>query len=94
MRSLPLVVILSFFVFAPLHAESPLDPKGNAKITKNEAEHIALRKYPGARVSAAKLETVQGHLVWSLQLATTNDGTKPVAVDAMTGRMAGAHEKE
>ena len=94
MRSLSLVIILSFLVFAPLHAESPLDPKGNAKITKNEAEHIALRKYPGARVGTAKLETVHGQLVWSLELVTTNDGTKPVAVDAMTGRLAGAHEKK
>lgn len=94
MRSLSLVAVLSFLVFAPLHAESPRNPLGSAKITKNEAEHIALRKYPGARVTAAKLETVHGHLVWSLELATTNDGKKPVAVDALSGRMVGEHGKK
>lgn len=93
MRSLSLIVILSLLALAPLRAESPLDPKGHAKITKNEAEHIALRRYPGARVSTAKLETVKGQLVWSLELVTTQEGTKPIAVDAMTGRVAGDHER-
>lgn len=69
---------------------SPLHPTGKAKITKNEAEHIALKRFPGARVKSAKLETVQGKLVWSLQIV--EEGAKParhVAVDAMSGRMAG-----
>lgn len=92
MKLFSLIVFLSFLVFAPLRAESPLNPKGDAKITKNEAEHIALRQYPGARVTEGKLETVHGKLVWSLQLATTSEGTKPVAVDAMTGRITRAQD--
>jgi uncharacterized membrane protein YkoI len=51
---------------------SPLDPKGTAKITRNEAEHIALKQYPGGRVKMAKLETVDGKLVWSIEIANPN----------------------
>lgn len=93
MKLLLLLASLSLILIAPLHAESPLDPKGNAKITKNEAEHIALRKYPGAHVTAGKLKKVHGKLVWSLELATAGDGTKPVAVDALTGRLIEPVEK-
>lgn len=68
---------------------NPLNPEGHAKITKNEAEHIALKQYPGERVQAAKLETVDGKLVWSLQLTEAKGNpAHNVAVDAMTGRIA------
>jgi len=54
---LSLLLSLSFL------SANPSDRKGGAKITKNEAEHIALHYHPGARVTAAKLETVQSKLV-------------------------------
>lgn len=88
MKLLSLFAFAAFLSLSPLQA-NPLNPEGNAKITKNEAEHIALKQYPGERVQAAKLETVDGKLVWSLQL--TEAKGKPehnVAVDAMTGRIA------
>ena len=69
-----------------LLAASPHDPKG-AKITKNEAQHIALKGYPGARVTAAKLENVRGILVWSIEIAPDNAKPVLVAVDAKTGRV-------
>jgi uncharacterized membrane protein YkoI len=66
---------------------SPRDRKGDAKITKNEAEHIALKRFHSAHVTAAKLETVKGQLVWSVEIAR---GVSPqltnVVVDAMSGR--------
>jgi uncharacterized membrane protein YkoI len=67
---------------------SPPGPKGDAKITKNEAEHIALMSYRGARVTAAKLEKVPGRLVWLIEIAPPK--SKPavaVTVDAMSGRI-------
>ncbi len=88
MKLISFAVCSLVLCLAPIQA-SPLDPKGNAKITKNEAEHIALKRFPGARVTSAKLETVQGKLVWSLQIL--DEGAKSaraVAVDAMTGRIA------
>ena len=78
--------ILSIFLGLSLLAASPQNPKGDAKITKNEAEHIALRQHHGARVTAAKLETVEGKLVWSIEVAQGENRTM-VAVDAMTGRI-------
>lgn len=87
MKLLSFFALAAFLALTPLSA-SPLNPKGNAKITKNEAEHIALKQYPGARVQAAKLETVQGKLVWSLQVVEAEGKpARAVAVDAMTGRI-------
>lgn len=86
---------LSCFLCLSWLAASPLDPEGPAKITKNEAEHIALKRFPGAHVTAAKLETVQGKLVWSVEIAGPK--TQPstaVAVDAVTGRIASVGNKE
>ncbi len=77
---------LSLLLSLSLLGASPRHPKG-AKITKNEAEHIALKHYPGARVTAAKLETVRGILVWSIEIAPSNAQPVVVAVDARTGRV-------
>ncbi len=88
MKLISFAVCSLVLCLAPIQA-SPLNPKGNAKITKNEAEHIALKRFPGARVTSAKLETVQGRLVWSLQIAEEDARTaRPVAVDALSGRIA------
>ena len=88
MKLFSLFLCTALLSLASLRAD-PLNPPGNAKITKNEAEHIALKQYQGERVLAAKLETVQGKLIWSLQLSEAKD--KPahtVAVDALTGHIA------
>ncbi len=77
-----LVVCLS-----PFQA-SPLNPKGDAKITKNEAEHIALKHHEGARVTAAKLEKVAGKLVWSIEVSRPKaKKVTQVTVDAMSGHI-------
>ena len=87
MKLLSFVLCSLVLGFSPLQA-SPHDLGGNAKITKNEAEHIALKRFPGAHVTSAKLETVQGKLVWSLQIADEGARTvQQVAVDAVTGRI-------
>jgi uncharacterized membrane protein YkoI len=65
---------------------SPLETKSGAKITKNEAEHIALKQHPGGRVAAAKLETVQKAKVWSIEIAE-GEQRQMVLVDAMSGRI-------
>ncbi len=68
MKLLSLAALSLLLCFSFLSA-SPPDPKGDAKITKNEAEHIALMRYPGARVTAAKLDKVKGRLVWLIEIA-------------------------
>ena len=87
MKLVSLTTLSLLLCFSFLSA-SPLDTKGEAKITKNEAEHIALKNYPGARVTAAKLEKVTGRLVWLIEIAPPK--SKPavaVTVDAMSGRI-------
>jgi Predicted membrane protein len=75
---------LSLLLSLSLLAASPHKPK-DAKITRNEAQHIALKRYPGGRVTTAKLETVQGILVWSIEITPSNAQPVTVAVDATTG---------
>ena len=74
---------------------SPNEPKSRAKITKNEAEHIALKQHPGARVVSAKLESANGHLVWLLEIAQRpGEPSARVEVDAMSGRIGMPNEKK
>ena len=87
MKLLALGALSLFLSFSFSHARPP-DPKGEAKITKNEAEHIALNRYPDSRVIAAKTEKVAGRLVWMIEIAPPKP--KPattVKVDAMSGRI-------
>ena len=71
---------------------SPLETKSGAKITKNEAEHIALKQHPGARVTAAKLETVQKVKIWSIEIAQ-GEQRQMVLVDAMSGQHHPAQDR-
>ena len=82
LTALSLLLCLSFV------SASPLDTKNGAKITKNEAEHIALKNYPGARVTAARLEKGAGGLIWLIEIASPKTKTAvAVTVDAVSGRI-------
>jgi uncharacterized membrane protein YkoI len=65
-----------------------------AKVTKADAEKIALGKVPGGTVKEGELEKEKGKLIWSFDLTTpdTKDITE-VNVDAITGDVVGV-EKE
>ena len=59
-----------------------------AKITRNQAEHLALAKVAHGKVSAAELEREHGILIWSFDI--TQPGTRNISevqVDAKTGRV-------
>jgi hypothetical protein len=60
--------------------------EAQAKITKAEAQKIALDKVPGGTIKEGDLEKEKGKLLWSFDIATpgTKDITE-VQVDAMTG---------
>jgi uncharacterized membrane protein YkoI len=77
---------LSLLLGLSMVCASPLEKEHGTKITKNEAEHIALKDHQGSRVAAAKLETVEGRKVWSIEIAQGEHRTM-VAVDAMSGRI-------
>ena len=85
----------SIVVSFSLLQASPEDSKGVAKITKNEAEHIALRNHAGARVTAANLETVQGKMVWLVDVAEPKaQHAMHVSVDAMSGHILSEKKSE
>jgi uncharacterized membrane protein YkoI len=68
--------------------------QAQAKITRADAEKIALAKAPGGTVKGAELENEDGKLVWSFDIVTpgTKDITE-VLVDAQTGAVVSV-EKE
>jgi Peptidase propeptide and YPEB domain len=83
---LPSLVLLLLFLGCSPNFANPLPKEPGTKITKNEAEHIALKNHEGARVTAAKLETSEGHKIWRIELAQ-NERRTIVAVDAVTGQI-------
>ncbi len=68
--------------------------EAKAKITKPDAEKIALTKAPGGTIKEGELEKENGKLIWSFDITMpdTNDITE-VQVDAKTGAIV-AVEKE
>lgn len=66
------------------------DLAATAKITKAQAEEIALAKVPGGTIKEAELEKEKGRVIWSFDIATP--GTKDITevnVDAVSGEIAG-----
>jgi uncharacterized membrane protein YkoI len=60
--------------------------EAQAKITRAQAEKIALDKAPGGTIKEGEIEKEKGKLIWSFDIATP--GTKDITevnVDAMTG---------
>lgn len=70
------------------------DLEARAKISKVEAERIALTQAPGGTIKEGELEKEHGKLIWSFDIATpgTSDITE-VQVDAITGQIVSV-EKE
>lgn len=68
--------------------------QSEAKITRAQAESIALAKVPNGTIKEGELEKEKGKLIWSFDIATpgAKDITE-VAVDAKTGEIASI-EKE
>ena len=78
--------VLSLLLGFSLVCAGPLNKKPGTKITKNEAEHIALHDHKGARVTAARLEAIEDKKVWVIEIAQ-GDRQMIVQVDAVSGRV-------
>jgi hypothetical protein len=64
------------------------DLKSQAKLSKAEAERIALAKVPGGKVVTSELEKEDGKLIWTFDIS--QQGTKDITevnVDAKTGEV-------
>src|SRR5438552_33523 len=57
-----------------------------AKITRNQAEQIALTKVLQGRISSSELEREHGRLIWSFDIAKPGtNNVSEIQVDAKTG---------
>lgn len=75
---------VTWSVAAPTEAEL----MKQAKLTKIEAEHIALGKVPNGQVKSAEIENEKGHLVWSFDIVTPgNKDITEILVDAKSGQI-------
>ncbi|MEY2438831.1 MAG: hypothetical protein QOI34_216 [Verrucomicrobiota bacterium] len=73
-------------IFAAQPSEADLTKQ--AKITKTEAERIALAHVSHGVVKSAEIEKEKGHLVWSFDIARPGaDDITEILVDAKTGKI-------
>jgi len=89
MFSLTLGIVTGFALAAAFAAQpSEAELTKQAKITKADAEQIALAKVSRGIVKSAEIEKEKGHLVWSFDIARpgTRDITE-ILVDAKTGKI-------
>lgn len=67
---------------------------GQAKITRTEAERIALQKAPGGTVKEGELEREHGKIVWSFDIAVPGQrNITEVQVDAITGDVVSVEQE-
>lgn len=65
-----------------------------AKVSRAEAERIALAKVPGGTIKEGEIEKEKGNLIWSFDIATPgNPDITEVQINAMNGEVV-AIEKE
>src|SRR5260370_17022689 len=63
-------------------------PGDQAKISKQEAEKIALARVPDGTIKSAELETENGKLIWSFDIARpTTPNITDIQVDAKNGQI-------
>jgi len=88
MVSLTLGIVLGFAVAAFAAQPSQDELMTQAKITKADAEQIALAKVSRGIVKSAEIEKEKGRIVWSFDIARsgTRDITE-ILVDAKTGKI-------
>src|SRR6516162_1994788 len=60
-------------------------PAAKAKVSKADAEKIALSRVPGGTVTKGNIEEHFGRLVWSFDITGPDTPPTRVAVDAMNG---------
>lgn len=87
-------VILVAGLFIGCASDEQAKLQGEAKISKSEAQKIALAQAPNGTIKEGELEKEKGRLIWSFDIATpgSKDITE-VQVDARSGQVV-AVEKE
>lgn len=86
--SLAVVSVFALIGAISARASSQEELTKQAKITRTQAQQIALAKVPHGSVKSAEIENEKGRLVWSFDIA--QPGTRDITeiwVDAKTGRI-------
>lgn len=61
-------------------------PQGQAKVTKEQAEKLALARVPDGTIKSAELETEHGRLIWSFDISRPKTANiTEIQVDAKKG---------
>ncbi|HMJ04613.1 MAG TPA: PepSY domain-containing protein [Chthoniobacterales bacterium] len=90
MKNICLLLLVGLFQTATLHAQ-PQTAKN--KITRDEAQHIALKQMPEGSVKSARLEQKDARSVWRVAIAKRgSDAATEILVDATSGRIVTAAE--
>ncbi len=89
-QGLVAALLLAGLTTSSLFAAGETDAQllAQAKISKTQAEHIAMAKVPGAKIQSAEIENEHNALVWSFDMVKT--GSKDVTevlVNAKTGKI-------
>jgi uncharacterized membrane protein YkoI len=62
--------------------------QAQAKISKDDAEQIAMAKVPNGTIKESELEKENGHLQWSFDMTTPGEkNITEVNIDAITGNV-------
>ena len=90
MKKICILLLLAAFQTAILQAE-PEATKD--KITRDEAQHIALEKVPGGSVKSASLKRENGRGIWAVAITKKgSDVRTEIHVDAATGHIVPIQE--
>lgn len=73
-----------------------------ARVSRADAERMALERVPGGTIKEGEIEREKGHLIWSFDVNVAGEsGVQEVNVDAVSGKVlsvehesAAAEEKE
>jgi uncharacterized membrane protein YkoI len=90
-RRVPVIVAMTLLFGFGAGAATAGDSKASpdaaeAKVSRDQAEKIALAQVPGGTVKEAELEREHGKLVWSFDIATADSRqVMDVEIDAETG---------
>ncbi len=88
-RILSFFLVCAFSISSLSQAETRESKRlRQGKITKNEAQHLVIKKYPGARIKKCMLKEERGHSVWMIEMVKAGDqGVTKAEVDGRSGKV-------
>lgn len=87
-RTLLAFVMIGTIAGCATQGEREAKLESQAKISRADAEHIALAKVPGGTIKEGELEKEKGKLIWSFDISTTGSrDITEVQVSAVTGEI-------